>query len=88
MTTIPNTFRMWSKTFKPGDGKVKRDVAMSAQVVLESGKPKTPEHLQAQLIQRKKAEIEAKMAGEDRQGTGLKQVKEKKPISLSIGKRW
>ena len=33
VTTIPNTFRMWSKTFKPGDGKVKRDVAMSAQVV-------------------------------------------------------
>jgi len=71
--TIPNTFRMWSKTFKPGDGKVKRDVAMSAQ---------------AQLIQRKKAEIEAKMAGEDRQGTESKHVKEKKPISLSIGKRW
>ena len=92
MTTIPNTFRnqirMWSKTFKPGDGKVKRDVAMSAQVVLGDKKAKTPEHFQAQLIQRKKAEIEAKMAGEDRQGTELKQVKEKKPISLSIGKRW
>ena len=87
VTTIPNTFRMWSKTFKPGDGKVKRDVAMSAQVVL-SEKPKTPEHFQAQLIQRKKAEIEAKMAGEDRQGTESKHVKEKKPISLSIGKRW
>ena len=80
---------MWSKTFKPGDGKVKRDVAMSAQVVLERAETqKLLEHLQAQLIQRKKAEIEAKMAGEDRQGTGSKQVKEKKPISLSIGKRW
>ena len=68
---------------------MKRDVAMSAQVVL-GGKAKTPvEHLQAQLIQRKKAEIEAKMAGgEDRQSTASKQDKEKKPISLSIGKRW
>ena len=81
---------MWSKTFKPGDGKVKRDVAMSAQVVLGGKKAKTPvEHFQAQLIQRKKAEIEAKMAGgEDRQGAESKHVKEKKPISLSIGKRW
>ena len=68
---------------------MKRDVAMSAQVVLERAETqKLLEHLQAQLIQRKKAEIEAKMAGEDRQGTGSKQVKEKKPISLSIGKRW
>ena len=25
--------KMWSKTFKPGDGKAKRDVAMSAQVM-------------------------------------------------------
>ena len=39
----PNTFRMWSKTFKPGDGKVKRDVAMSAQVV-QSGKSQIPEY--------------------------------------------
>ena len=34
---------MWSKTFKPGDGKVKRDVAMSAQVV-QSGKSQIPEY--------------------------------------------
>ena len=79
---------MWSKTFKPGDGKVKRDVAMSAQVV-QSGKSQFLNiSTQAQLIQRKKAEIEAKMAGEDKQGSEPKLVKEKKPISLSIGKRW
>ena len=27
---------MWSKTFKPGDGKAKRDVAMSAQVLFST----------------------------------------------------
>jgi len=60
---------MWSKTFKPGDGKAKRDVAMSAQ---------------ASLILKKKAEIEAKMAAD---GKGPEK-KERKPISLSINKRW
>eukprot|EP00092_Neocalanus_flemingeri_P002757 GFUD01002952.1.p1 GENE.GFUD01002952.1~~GFUD01002952.1.p1 ORF type:complete len:1101 (-),score=245.48 GFUD01002952.1:544-3789(-) len=61
---------MWSKTFKPGDGKAKRDVAMSAQ---------------ASLILKKKAEIEAKMAADGKSG---QERKERKPISLSINKRW
>jgi len=65
---------MWSKTFKPGgEVKVKRDVAMSEQ---------------AELILKKKAEIEAKMAGDGKTGAETKEVKERKPISLSISKRW
>ena len=35
---------MWSKTFKPGDGKVKRDVAMSAQVVFGGKEKNSFEH--------------------------------------------
>jgi len=52
-------------------GKAKRDTAMSAQ---------------AELVMRKKAEIEAKMAKAEERAAGV--IKEKKPISLSIGKRW
>ena len=65
---------MWSKTFKPGEVKVKRDVAMSVQ---------------AELILKKKAEIEAKMAAGADEKTGVDGgQKERKPISMSIGKRW
>ena len=63
---------MWSKTFKPGEVKVKRDEAMSSQ---------------AELILKKKAEIEAKMARIEGIKAG-QEGREKKPIRLSISKRW
>lgn len=63
---------MWSKTFKPGEVKGKRDEAMSEQ---------------AELILKKKAEIEAKMARIEGIKAG-QEGREKKPIRLSISKRW
>jgi hypothetical protein len=64
---------MWSKTFKPGEVKVKRDVAMTEQ---------------AELILRKKAEIEARLAVDGQPGAEAAGPGGRKPISLSIGKRW
>ena len=66
---------MWSRHKAGGsDGKIKREVAMSEQ---------------ADLVLKKKAEIEAKMAAEEkinkRKST---ERKEKKPLSLSASKRW
>ena len=65
--------RMWSKKLG-GDGRSKRDAAMSEQ---------------ADLILKKKKEIEAKMAAVQKiKENNSSEKKEKKPISLSIGKRW
>ena len=66
---------MWPKGRPgPGDGKPKRDMAMTEQ---------------AELILKKKKEIEAKMAAVQKiKDSNPSEKKEKKPISLSIGKRW
>ena len=40
------------------------------------------------MIQKKKAEIEAKLAGGGKQSTEPVNVKDKKPVGGSIGKRW
>ena len=40
------------------------------------------------MIQKKKAEIEAKLAGGGKQSSEVVNVKEKKPLGVSIGKRW
>ena len=40
------------------------------------------------MIQKKKAEIEAKLAGGGKQSSEAVNVKEKKPLGVSIGKRW
>ena len=66
---------MWSKG-RPGsgDGKPKRDAAMTEQ---------------AELILKKKKEIEAKMNKVQKiKENNTCEKKEKKPISLSIGRRW
>ena len=57
---------MWSKSFKAGDGKIKRDVAMSAQVLMSvhkilriiSGRvdPKEKGRDRGQIGRRRKAE--------------------------------
>ena len=68
---------MWSR-HKAGaggsDGKIKREVAMSEQ---------------ADLVLKKNAEIEAKMAAEEKINKKKNtERKEKKPLSLSASKRW
>ena len=68
---------MWARNKAPPvltDGKVKREVAMTEQ---------------AELVLRKKAEIEAKMAAVDKiVKNNNTERKEKKPLSLSVNKRW
>ena len=64
---------MWSNKSKLNDGKPSRGVAMSAQ---------------ASMLAKKKAEIEAKMATVAKIKETNSDKKEKKPISLSISKRW